>query len=107
MKNVFRRSMALALVFSLSGCAIVSPRLQPEVPVAGTWNEATPTDASAASPTWWKSFGSTELQSLVDEALAGSPDLAIASERVQQAEAQVRVAGASSKIGRASCRERV
>jgi len=95
MKNLFRRSMALALVCSLSGCAIVSPRLEPEVPVAGTWNEATPTDASAVSPTWWKSFGSTELRSLVDEALAGSPDLAIASERVQQAEAEVRVAGAS------------
>jgi NodT family efflux transporter outer membrane factor (OMF) lipoprotein len=31
----------------------------------------------------------------VDEALAGSPDLAIAAERVRQAEAQVRVAGAS------------
>jgi len=95
MKNVFRRSMAIALVFCLSGCAIVSSRLTPEVPVAGAWNEATPADAAAVSPTWWKAFDSTELQSLVDEALAGSPDLAIASERVQQAEAQVRVAGAS------------
>jgi NodT family efflux transporter outer membrane factor (OMF) lipoprotein len=41
------------------------------------------------------SFNSAELQQLVDEALAGSPDLAIATERVRQAEAQVQIAGAS------------
>jgi NodT family efflux transporter outer membrane factor (OMF) lipoprotein len=95
MNNVFRRSMAIALVFCLSGCAIVSPQLKPEVPVAGTWNEAAPANSAGVSPTWWKGFGSDELQSLVDEALAGSPDLGIATERVRQAEAQVRVAGAS------------
>jgi outer membrane protein, multidrug efflux system len=90
-----RRSMALLVACSLSGCAIVSPQLAPQVEVAGAWNEAAGTDAAAVSPTWWTTFGSPELQSLVAEALAGSPDLAIATERVQQAEAQVRVAGAS------------
>ncbi|HEX2441176.1 MAG TPA: efflux transporter outer membrane subunit [Methylomirabilota bacterium] len=95
MKTLFRRVMAVALVASLSGCAIVSPQLKPEVPVAGGWNESAPADAAAVTPTWWTSFGSTELGALVAEALAGSPDLAIATERVNQAEAQVRVAGAS------------
>ena len=95
MNTLFRRSMALVLVCALSGCAMVSPELKPDVPVAGTWNEAVPANGAGVSPTWWTSFGSAELQSLVAEALAGSPDLAIASERVQQAEAQVRVAGAS------------
>jgi multidrug efflux system outer membrane protein len=95
MKNVFRSSMAIALALSLTGCAIVSPQLKPAVPVAGTWNEAAPVNAAVVSATWWESFGSGELRSLVGEALAGSPDLAIATERVRQAEAQVRVAGAS------------
>ena len=95
MNTLFRRSMALVLVCALSGCAMVSPELKPDVPVAGMWNEAVPATGAGVSPTWWTSFGSAELQSLVAEALAGSPDLAIASERVQQAEAQVRVAGAS------------
>jgi NodT family efflux transporter outer membrane factor (OMF) lipoprotein len=95
MNNVCRRSMAIVLAVCLSGCAIVSPKLTPDVPVAGTWNEAAPANAAAVSPTWWESFGSGELRSLVDEALAGSPDLAIATERMRQAEAQVRVAGAS------------
>jgi NodT family efflux transporter outer membrane factor (OMF) lipoprotein len=95
MKILFRRVMAAALALSVSGCAMVSPKLQPDVQVAGAWNEATPADGAAVSPTWWTSFGSPELRSLVAEALAGSPDLAIATERVRQAEAQVRVAGAS------------
>ena len=95
MNTMLRRSMAVVLALSLSGCAIVSPMLKPEVPVAGTWNEAAPANAAAVSPTWWESFGSAELQSLVAEALGGSPDLAIATERVRQAEAQVGVAGAS------------
>src|SRR5262245_169869 len=95
MTDVFRRSVALVLVVCLSGCAMVSPQLKPDVPVAGVWNEPGPADAAAVSPTWWESFGSAELRSLVAEALAGSPDLAIAAERVHQAEGQVRVAGAS------------
>ncbi len=96
MNNIgVRRSLALVVACALSGCAIVSPQLKPDVPVAGTWNEPSPADAAAVSPTWWTTFSSPELQSLVAEALAGSPDLAIATERVKQAEAQVRVAGAS------------
>lgn len=95
MNNVWRRSMAIAVAVSLSGCAMTSPQLKPQVPVAGTWNEAAPANAALVSPTWWESFDSAELQALVSEALAGSPDLNIATERVRQAEAQVRVVGAS------------
>src|SRR5215831_13586241 len=95
MRTLFERTLSIALVGCLAGCATVSPELKPTVPIAGTWNEAAPTDAVGVSPTWWASFGSAELQSLVDRALAGSPDLAIASERVRQAEEQVRVVGAS------------
>ena len=95
MKILFPRVVALTLAVSLSGCAIVSPRLEPEVPVAGSWNESAPADAVGVTPTWWTSFNSPELASLVTEALAGSPDLAVATERVKQAEAEVRVAGAS------------
>jgi len=35
MKNAFRRLTALALVCCLSGCAITSPELKPDVPVPG------------------------------------------------------------------------
>lgn len=95
MNTPCRRFMAASLALGLTGCALTSPRLKPDVPLAGAWNEAPPASAAAVSPTWWETFGSTELRALVADALAGSPDLAIATERVRQAEAQVRVVGAS------------
>ena len=98
MNTPFRSLIAAALACSLTGCAIVSPELAPDVPVAGAWNEGPPADGARVSPTWWTSFDSAELASLVDEALAGSPDLAIAGERVQQAEA-VAVSGLGGLIG--------
>ena len=63
MTNVLRRSMAVTLALCLAGCAITSPKLTPSVPVAGTWNEGPPTDATAVSPTWWESFGSADRKS--------------------------------------------
>jgi NodT family efflux transporter outer membrane factor (OMF) lipoprotein len=69
--------------------------LTPGVSAPAAWNEAAPPNAGILSADWWKTFGSPELQALVNDALAGSPDLAIAIERVTQAEAQVRIAGAS------------
>ena len=43
---------------------------------------------------WWQGFGSGELAALIAASLEGSPDLAIAIRRIEQAEAQARVAGA-------------
>jgi NodT family efflux transporter outer membrane factor (OMF) lipoprotein len=85
----------LLLLFFVTGCATTSPIPQPQVEAPRAWNEATTADPAAVSADWWQRFGSAELQALVGEALAGSPDMAIAVERVRQAEAQVRVAGAS------------
>jgi NodT family efflux transporter outer membrane factor (OMF) lipoprotein len=52
---------------------------------------------ATAAPTldWWRCFGSVDLATLVAGALTANPDLAIAAERVLQAEAQVRIAGAT------------
>jgi outer membrane protein, multidrug efflux system len=85
----------LVVAVLVTACATTSPIPQPAVSAAPAWNEAPTADAAAVSADWWHTFGSTELKGLVDQALAGSPDLAIAIERVRQAEAQVRVAGAS------------
>jgi NodT family efflux transporter outer membrane factor (OMF) lipoprotein len=44
---------------------------------------------------WWKSYGDSELDTLIDEALAGSPDLKIAEARLHQADAAEQQAGAA------------
>lgn len=82
-------------VVLLTGCATTSPVLEPQVAPPAVYSEAATPGAAGLTRDWWTSFNSAELQSLVDEALAGSPDLAIATERVRQAEAAVQVAGAS------------
>jgi NodT family efflux transporter outer membrane factor (OMF) lipoprotein len=46
---------------------------------------------------WWNAYGDAQLDSLIDEALAGSPDMAAASARLQQAEAMARVVGSATK----------
>jgi NodT family efflux transporter outer membrane factor (OMF) lipoprotein len=57
---------------------------------------------------WWKAYGDPQLDALMDEALAGSPDLKIAEARMREADAMARVSGASlwpSLTGNASAEE--
>lgn len=79
----------------LGACAVGSspPAVAPAMPAA--WAEAAQSDTSVRTPDWWRGFGSAQLSALVTDALAANPDLAIAAERVRQAEAQVGIAGAS------------
>ena len=59
------------------------------------WTEPAPAGAAVSAADWWRSYGSEELSALSAAALKSSPDIAIAAERVRQAEAQARIAGAS------------
>jgi multidrug efflux system outer membrane protein len=87
----------ILLTLAATGCASVmtSPVPSPSVPIPSGYSEAAPAGAPPVSAAWWQAFDAEELARLVDAALQGSPDLAIAGERVRQAEAAVRVAGAS------------
>ena len=88
---------ALVLV-ALSGCAYFrkSPSLADGArAMPPAWVEPDATDAVSLTRDWWGNFGSAELSELIDAALEASPDVRIATERVQRAEAQVRIAGAT------------
>jgi len=89
-----KRVLVLALA-GVVGCATQSPVPAPQVTPPAAYSEAAAPGGAELAGDWWRTFNSAELQALVEEALAGSPDLAIATERVRQAEAQVQVAGAS------------
>ena len=59
---------------------------------------AAQTDASTWPQTqWWKSFGDPQLDQIMDEALAGNPDLRIAEARLRQALAQAAGVDATRK----------
>jgi NodT family efflux transporter outer membrane factor (OMF) lipoprotein len=91
---------AVALLL-LSACATV-PKLgmAPTVAPATAYDAArtlAATDPAAAWPegTWWRAYGDPQLDTLIDEALAGAPDIAIAAARVRQADAYAQQAGAA------------
>lgn len=54
-------------------------------------------DAGFPQQDWWKSFGDAQLDTLIDEALAGTPSLDAADARVRQAIAQAGLAEAAGK----------
>lgn len=90
-----RTATALAAALTLAGCAVTEPALRPDVALPTTWIEATDVTDAPIDAAWWRSFASPELERLVAAAHAANPDLAIALERVRQAELQARIAGAS------------
>ena len=84
------------LVCSSAGCALGPDYVRPTVEVPETYRfgpdaASTSTQAStlAEMPAWWRSFGDTELDALVDEGLAANHDLRIATARVDEFAARV------------------
>ena len=94
-KSLAMLVLALALgACSTPGQAPPAADIARNMPTA--WSEQSPaTGAAVLNADWWLSFNSPELSDLIAAALNANPDLAIATERVRQAEAQVRIAGAS------------
>jgi NodT family efflux transporter outer membrane factor (OMF) lipoprotein len=74
----------------LAGCAAPVTQQSPEFVPPPTWDEATAPDSYPPEKQWWQGFNSAELEELVTETLAGSPDIRIATERVIQAEIALR-----------------
>lgn len=85
------------LALGLSGC--VGDYTGPGLPAGDTpqsWGQEIPSDAAIwPQQTWWKNFGSEELNALIAEAQASNLNLAAARYRVEQADAQSRIAGSS------------
>ena len=90
-----RHGWIVLTALALSGCATTSAMLEPNVDVPAAYRADVAGDVVPLTTDWWRTFDSAELAALIDLALRDSPDLAIAMERVRQAEALVRIAGAS------------
>lgn len=88
LKPLAATAAAVAAAWLLSGCTTASPPTT--TPVA-----AVPDAAAQRDAPWWRSFGSTELDALVEQAATQSLDVAAAAARVRQAEASARMAGAA------------
>jgi NodT family efflux transporter outer membrane factor (OMF) lipoprotein len=89
----------VALVTLLSGCMApdLGPLPQPATPQLVAASQSLQSAASADWPEtqWWRIYGDQQLDTLIGEALAGSPDIAIAAARLRSAQGATEQAGAA------------
>lgn len=93
-KNNLKLSLALIASLSLGACAIHSEPAKLSTQLPSAWQE-TASPEQTLSDKWWLGFNSAELNRLIDVAIAESPDVAIAVQRISQAEAAVQTIGTS------------
>lgn len=93
--KTWNRYSAFWATLALAGCNLVPDFQPPAVEMPEQWRQAATTDQAAdIDPHWWTAFGSPVLNNLIERTLAYNNDLAAASQRVEQARAQAKIAGA-------------
>ena len=97
----------------LTGCSVGPAYHRPDIAQPSQWHETAGGGASATlwpAADWWHGFGSPKLDELIAEAERNNDDLAGAIARVQEADAQARIAGAallpSLDLGATATRQR-
>jgi NodT family efflux transporter outer membrane factor (OMF) lipoprotein len=94
------RIAALGFALALAGCASthgLSPQDHPTDPgqLAASRSLGAFSQADFPTTTWWTAFGDPQLDALIDEALHGTPTLAIADARLREAIAQAGLANSA------------
>ena len=99
------------MLLVLAACSVGPAYVRPDISLPAEWRETAGNDAAGVWPNsdWWHGFGSPKLDELIAEAQRSNDDLAVAIARVQEADAQVRIAGAallpSLDLGAAASRQ--
>lgn len=92
------RTLCGLVCTAIAACSVGPPYQRPDIPLPTEWHEApSPSETTASvwpDAGWWHAFGSSQLDELIAEAEHSNDDLAGAVARVEEADAQVRIAGA-------------
>lgn len=88
MKMLANSVSVLVLAAVLGACATTPPPTVKPEDMPKAYQAPVPDTDKQVSADWWKSFDSKELTALIEEAHSGNLDLATASARVLQAQAQ-------------------
>jgi len=87
--------ISLAAALAIAGCADMSG-IAPQAQLRDAASVGLTSSASTAVSTqWWREFGDEQLNRLVDQALAGNPNLRIAQARLARAQAVQEVASSA------------
>jgi NodT family efflux transporter outer membrane factor (OMF) lipoprotein len=100
MKPRFAAASLLAMSLSLGACMAPDLGPRPQMTAPGTLEAGQSLTSASASrdwpqERWWTVYGDPQLDTLVDEALAGSPSVAAAQARIRQARGAAGIAGAA------------
>src|ERR1700761_8214823 len=95
LSSLARTACACTLV-ALAACSVGPAYKRPDIPQPAEWHEVPSGEAAAVWPDseWWPGFGSETLDGLIAEAQRNNDDIAVAIARVEEADAQARIAGA-------------
>ena len=88
MRARFSLLSALSAGATLAGCTVGPNYAPPQMAVPATFVGPQPAGAAVDPQRWWAAFGDRQLDGLIDRALKGNPDIAIAASRVRQARLQ-------------------
>jgi outer membrane protein, multidrug efflux system len=108
----FAAGVSGCFLLLLNACSVGPAYKRPDIPLPEKWHDSTGPDAATVWPAadWWHNFGSAQLDQFIAEAERSNDDLAGAIARVQEADAQARIAGAallpSLDLGATATRER-
>jgi outer membrane protein, multidrug efflux system len=94
---VVRALAGFVIAASSAGCILTKDLPDPALDIPGGYRAARSANTSDAPPPldWWRSFRSTELATLMEEAQRVNLDIAAAVARFRQADAQARIVGAA------------
>jgi len=101
--KALRFALAATAIASLAACANFSgidPVAQPRDAASlslGTSDAANAGTMQAIDAAWWQGFGDSQLNSLIDQALASSPNLKLAQTRIARAQAGLDLADTGLK----------
>ncbi len=96
-QRLLRWSAVLGLVACSAGCILTKDLPDPALEIPEGYKSARRSTATDAPPPldWWRGFRSRELTGLMEEAQTVNLDIAAATARFRQADAQARITGAA------------
>ena len=96
-RHLSARVVCACTLLVLTACSVGPAYKRPDIPAPAQWREAAPNDSAGIWPSadWWHGFGSQTLDDLIAQAQRSNDDLAVAIARVEEADAQARIAGAA------------
>lgn len=87
-------TVVLMMLSLLTGCSLTPNYERPEVSTLA-WKGIESSGSAEITADWWKGFGSDEMDTLMERALAHNNDLQASLQRIEQARAELQIAGAS------------